>query len=137
MMRAVADTSVIVASILDGGARQVVCANALETSSAAAAGHAWFDSFSVLTRLPLEVRLSPSDAWRVLASATHGARFLSTAEQNDFQDWLGDVSLAGGAVYDALVGWVAKAADVPLLTRDVRALPIYRALKIEVLFIDT
>jgi toxin FitB len=40
--------------------------------------------------------------------------------------------IAGGAVYDGLVALAAKAAGVPLLTCDQRALHTYAALQIEV-----
>ena len=38
-----------------------------------------------------------------------------------------------GSIYDALVGSVAVAAGVPLVTRDRRALPTYRMLDVDVL----
>lgn len=135
-MRAVADTSVIVAASLDGGAAQPACAEALTASDAAAAGHAWFESYSVLTRLPGDVRLTPSQAHQVLGSLLSGCRHLSASEQRAFRQWLGASSIAGGAVYDALVGWTARASALPLITRDVRALPIYRSLGIELLIIE-
>lgn len=136
-MRAVADTSVIVASVLSGSAAQAECAEALDLAQASAAGHAWFESFSVLTRLPAHIRLTPHDAHRVVTSAVHGVRLLSSAEQRTFQQWLARSSIAGGAVYDAMVGWVARAAHLPLLTRDARALPVYRLLGIEVLLVGS
>lgn len=135
-MRAVADTSVIVAAILDGGERRDACVAALRTASAAAAGHAWFETISVLTRLPADSRLTVGDAHRALAASVDGARYLSGAEQRGFQKWLPGSSVSGGAVYDALVGWVAKSAGLPLLTRDLRALPTYRSLGVEVLLVD-
>ena len=50
--------------------------------------------------------------------------------------WVRQSEVVGGAVYDALVGWVARCAELPLLTRDARALPTYRRLGIETLLID-
>ncbi|MEO8968055.1 MAG: hypothetical protein ABI355_10595 [Solirubrobacteraceae bacterium] len=38
--------------------------------------------------------------------------------------------VAGGAVYDALVGAAAREHDLPLVTRDQRAAETYRALAV-------
>jgi len=42
------------------------------------------------------------------------------------------LGIAGGSVFDALVGAVAVEHDVALLTRDRRALETYRALGVQV-----
>lgn len=65
-----------------------------------------------------------------------GVRLLSTEEQLAFQAWLPTSGIAGGALYDALVGWAARAAGIPLITRDVRAIPTYRSIEIELLVIE-
>jgi toxin FitB len=135
-MRAVADTSVIVAATMQGGSGHAECRSAIRSSRARAAGHSWTESFSVLTRLPVDVRLSHLDAARALDAVVPATRWLSAAEQDAFSQWLRHSGVVGGAVYDALVGWVARSAGVPLLTRDARALSTYRALGIELLLID-
>jgi predicted nucleic acid-binding protein len=48
---------------------------------------------------------------------------------------LAEAGVSGGAVYDALVGATAGEQRVPLLTRDLRALPTYRALDVDVLVV--
>ena len=135
-MRAVADTSVIVAAALGSGSGHAGCRAAIRTADAAAAGHAWIESFSVLTRLPPDVRLSGADAARVLGSVVPTTRHLSARDQAGFATWVRQSGVVGGAVYDALVGWVARCAELPLLTRDTRALPTYRRLGIETLLIE-
>jgi toxin FitB len=134
-MRAVADTSVIVAAALQTGVGHAESLDALRTSDAAAAGHAWVESFSVLTRLPRDVRLSGSAAARVLGAVVPRTRSLSADEQRDFARWVPESGIVGGAVYDALVGWTARCAGLPLLTRDTRAVPTYRSLGVDVLLI--
>jgi uncharacterized protein with PIN domain len=134
-MRAVVDTSAIVTAVLDGATAQAECARAIRDGDAAASGHAWFESVSVLTRMPPDVRLSTSEAYRTVERAVSGTRLLSAKEQTQFRTWLATSEVAGGSIYDALVGWVAKVADVPLITRDQRALPTYRRLGIEVFVI--
>ena len=135
-MRAVADTSVIVAAALGSGAGHAEALEAIRNSEAASAGHAWIESFSVLTRLPPDVRLSGSDAATVLHSVVPRARHLSADEQRAFSRWIRNSGVVGGSVYDALVGWVAKCAGLPLITRDSRALPTYRTLGIDIFLID-
>jgi toxin FitB len=134
-MRAVADTSVIVAAALQSGAGHIEAREALRSSDAAAAGHAWIESFSVLTRLPFDVRLSGPDAARVLDSVVPITRVLTAEEHGGFMEWVKKGGVVGGAVYDALVAWVAKCAALPLLTRDSRAVPTYRAVGVEILLI--
>jgi toxin FitB len=135
-MLAVADTSVIVAAALQSGAGHAEANEAIRASAAAASGHAWIESYSVLTRLPFDVRLSGPDAARVLDSVVPRTRVLSADEHLGFIEWIKRSGVVGGAVYDALVAWVAKCAALPLLTRDGRALPTYRAVGVEVLLID-
>lgn len=108
---------------------------ALRSANAGAAGHAWTESFSVLTRLPPDVRLTATQAGAVLGSVVPRVRGLSEEEYQSFITWLPTSSVVGGSVYDALVGWVALAAELPLISRDERAIPTYRALGIEVLYI--
>ena len=109
-MRPVADTSVIVAAALQSGAGHGECRAAIRASDAAAAGHACVESFSVLTRLPNDVRLSSADAARVLDAVVPTTRPLSADEQLDFAHWVKGSGIVGGAVYDALVGWAARCA---------------------------
>jgi predicted nucleic acid-binding protein len=135
-MRAVADTSVIVAAALQSGAGHAESRAAIRSSDAAAAGHAWIESFSVLTRLPSDVRLSGADAARALDAVVPTTRALSADEQIDFAHFVKGGGVVGGAVYDALVGWAARCAGLPLLTRDTRALPTYRSLDVEIMLID-
>ncbi len=48
---------------------------------------------------------------------------------------LAELGVAGGSVYDALVGMTAVEQGVPLVTRDHRALGTYRALDVEVIMV--
>ena len=132
-MRAVVDTSVIVSAVLAGATAHDECAAAIRDAAAHAAGHAWFESVSVLTRLPADVRLSTADAHRTVDRAVSGVSLLSVKDQQQLRRWLAMSNVAGGAIYDALVGWVARVNRVPLISRDQRAQPTYRQLGIEVL----
>lgn len=73
MTRVVAvDTSVAVAVVLAGHQFHDHVTNALAGSTLHLAGHAAVESYSVLTRLPVGERLSPSDARSLLREAFAG-----------------------------------------------------------------
>jgi predicted nucleic acid-binding protein len=98
--------------------------------------HSLAETYSVLTRLPGDARLTPTDAVRLL-EANFGAAFpVPAAELTGLPRVLAPLGIAGGAVYDALVGLAARAAGVPLVTRDARALGTYAALGVEVEIVD-
>lgn len=95
------------------------------------AGHAWFETFSVLTRLPPPARRRPSEVARLLAHNFPQSRFLDVKGQQGVTTRLAEMGIAGGSVYDALVGAAARHHGLPLLTRDRRALDTYRALGVD------
>ena len=95
-------------------------------------GHAAFETFSVLTRLPPPARRSPAAVARLLAADFPHSRFLVARATASLLADLETAGIAGGAVYDALVGAAAKEHQVTLATRDRRALETYRALDVNV-----
>jgi predicted nucleic acid-binding protein len=96
------------------------------------AGHAAFETFSVLTRLPPPARRTPATVARLLSVDFPHSRFLSAAAAAALLDELHAIGIAGGAVYDALIGAAAREHGLPLATRDHRALDTYRALDVTV-----
>jgi toxin FitB len=131
--RAVADTSVAVPALLARHPEYESCADAIDRHAAALAGHAWFETFSILTRLPGDARVSPALARRLLVE-NFPRVIWATAETLDRLTTLLDAqSLSGGAVYDALVACCAVQAGLPLLSRDERAAGTYAALGIQVI----
>lgn len=96
------------------------------------AGHAWFETYSVLTRLPAPRRRSPADALRVLARNFPDSGFLGEHEAARLGPELARLGVSGGSVYDALVGAAARFLGRPLITADVRARRTYEGLGIEV-----
>ncbi len=95
-------------------------------------GHAAFETFSVLTRLPPPLRLTAAAAQRLLTTNFPLTRFLSARRAAALLGRLAEKGLAGGAVYDALVGAAALEHDSTLVTRDRRALDTYRRLGVSV-----
>jgi len=92
------------------------------------AGHAAVELLSVLTRLPPPYRLSPTAAHRLEATNFPESRFLSAADTKELLGEFADVGLAGGALYDGLVGAAARRHKLMLVTCDRRAEPTYRLL---------
>lgn len=95
-----------------------------------------FETYSVLTRLPLPLRLTASQAATVLDAAFPGDCWLDAAETRDLRARLADLDIIGGSVYDALIGRAAVTNQRRLLTRDRRAARTYRSLDVEYRFVD-
>lgn len=129
------DTSVAVAlCVADHESHDVVSA-AVDSRRLGLAGHAAFEAFSVLTRLPPPTRRPPAVVARLLQENFPASRFLSGDGATDLLGRLGAGEIAGGAVYDALVGATAIEHSLPLATLDRRALDTYRVLGVEVDFL--
>lgn len=126
------DTSVAVALVVGDHAHHGAVLAALDGRILGLSGHAAFETYSVLTRLPAPNRLTPTAAGHVIAANFPRTRFLSGSQSERLLGELASSGVAGGAVYDALVGAVAVEHGLPLLTRDARALGTYRALGVEV-----
>ena len=94
--------------------------------------HAALETYSVLTRLPPPHRVAPSAAHAYLTQLTAGDYLtLDANSHRDLLNHLAEHAVSGGATYDALVGFTAKAAGAKLLTRDLRAVGTYEKLQVE------
>ena len=122
------DTSVAVALVVADHEHHAATIEALRGRRLGLSGHAAFEAFSVLTRLPPPARRTPATVARVLSANFPDTRFLSARAAAALLSSLAARGIAGGAVYDALVGATAIQHDVLLATRDTRALDTYRAL---------
>ena len=91
----------------------------------ALSGYALIETYSVLTRLPGDVRLTPTDAARLLSSRFSAPLLLDPADSARLPGLLADLGIAGGAVYDAIVGLAAARNNCRLATRDARAKTTY------------
>jgi toxin FitB len=122
------DTSAAIALVLEDQEAHAATVAAARGRRLGLAGHAWFETYSVLTRLPGELRRSPADAERLLAHNFPEHAFLSESVTAALGAELARLGIAGGSVYDALVGAAARHHGTPLLTRDARARPTYTAM---------
>ncbi len=126
------DTSVAVALTVGDHEHHAATFQGLENRRLGLAGHAAFETFSVLTRLPPPARRTPAAVARLLAADFPHTRFLGVRAATTLLAGLESRGIAGGSVYDALVGAAAAEHDLPLATRDTRALEIYRSLDVRV-----
>lgn len=93
----------------------------------ALSGHAAAETYSVLTRLPGDLRVAPADAARLLRARFAAHLQLKPKTAARLPELLGERGIAGGAVYDALVALAAVEHDAQLATRDARASTTYEA----------
>jgi toxin FitB len=96
-------------------------------------GRALAETYSVLTRLPGDARLTPADAARLLKARFSPALVLSSSHTGKLPETLSRLGIAGGAVYDALVALAAKEHGAALATRDARARGTYDAVGVTVI----
>jgi predicted nucleic acid-binding protein len=127
-----ADTSVAVAIVVEDHEHHASTLNAVGNRSVGLSGHAAFETFSVLTRLPPPARRSPEAVMRLLSSNFPSNKNLTPSAAEALLSRLASLGVAGGSVYDALVGAAAAESGLVLLTRDVRAVTVYRALRVDI-----
>jgi predicted nucleic acid-binding protein len=125
------DTSVAVALLVADHAQHAATRDAVGRRSVGLAGHAAFETFSVLTRLPPPARRTPRVVAELLEANFPASRHLSAAAARRLLRQLTTAGIGGGAVYDALVGAAAAEHGAVLATRDRRAVEIYRALGVQ------
>lgn len=122
------DTSVAVALVVGDHEAHADTTAALSGIALGLAGHAFFETYSVLTRLPQPLRRGPREVFEILSHDFPHNRFLAVERTLDLTGRLADLGLAGGSVYDALVGSVSVEHGLRLVSRDTRAANVYRAL---------
>ncbi len=126
------DTSAAVAFVVGDHRHHQATHDALAGRRLGLAGHAAFETFSVLTRMPPPIRRTRAAVGRLLADNFPGSRFLGPDAAEALLRRMPTLGVTGGSVYDALVGAAAVEHGVRLATRDQRALPLYRSLGVDV-----
>jgi len=129
---ALLDSSAALALVLADHPAHEATTRALSGRPIGLAGHAWFETYSVLTRLPGAMRRSPTAVGRLLRENFPGSGFLDASVAADLSVELARLGIAGGSVYDALVGAAARQRALPLVSADFRARATYEALGIDV-----
>ncbi len=132
MTELLVDTSVAVPLLLASHEAHGTVSESVGDRSVALAGHALFETYAVLTRLPGDARLSPRDAIRLLGARFDPAVSLDAESSRAAPAILADHDIAGGATYDALIALAAKPSGTALGSRDRRAEGTYRRLGVAV-----
>ena len=130
------DTSVAVASLDPTHEAHTVCRAVAQQRRPALSGHAVFETFSVLTRLPGDLRVSAETALDLLDRAYPERCWMGSADHDARLTEFAAREIVGGMVYDALVGAAAMAHGRILLTRDRRASRTYDAIGARYQFVD-
>ncbi len=95
--------------------------------------HVAIETFSVLTRLPAQRRISPPDAWALLRAGFDGSWLTLPANGHRLLvERLSGAGVGGGAVYDGLVAATAAHHHARLVSLDRRAQPVYELMGVEV-----
>lgn len=126
------DTSVAVAALDASHAAHGACRSIVQEHRPALAGHAAFETFSVLTRMPGPLRVDAPTAAEIIRRVFVETVWLTAEQSSALLARLGPAGVTGGGVYDALVGEAARTNGRTLLTRDRRALASYALLGVTI-----
>lgn len=121
------DTSVAIPLLVATHREHAAVVRWCDGRDVALSGHAVAETYSVLTRLPGDLRVLPEDAARLLRERFAAPLLLGCKVAARLPDKLSALGISGGAVYDALVGLAAVEHDAQLATRDARARMTYEA----------
>ncbi len=130
------DTSVAVAALDGGHAQHAACRRSVMRLRPALAGHAAFEVYSVLTRMPGTIAVDGPTAATVISQAFPSRVWLIPDAAAALLARVGTLGVVGGQVYDALVGEAARANGCRLLTRDQRARRTYDLLGVDYELVD-
>lgn len=134
-MTVAVDTSVAVPLLVRSHQHHAQVALWWDGQELALSGHALAETYSVLTRLPGDARLSAEDAAHLLDARFTTPLTLSGSVAAQVHRTLSRLGIAGGAVYDGLVALAAKEHGVALATRDARARGTYDAVGVKVILV--
>lgn len=126
------DTSVAIALSVADHEHHSIVVDALDGKRLGLSGHSAFETFSVLTRLPPPSRRPPAIVARIVRENFPASRYLSAEAASALLERFAEGEIAGGSVYDALVGAAAVEHGATLATLDRRALDTYRVLGVDV-----
>jgi predicted nucleic acid-binding protein len=128
----VVDTSVAVPLVVTSHVAHEAVRSAIGDRTVSLAGHAFHETYAVLTRLPGDARVAPGDAARLLRERFDPPAVLDARTARSAPAMLAASGIAGGATYDGLIALAAAASGLPLASRDLRAGGTYRALGVVV-----
>jgi predicted nucleic acid-binding protein len=131
-MKTTADTSVIVAAFATWHEHHAIALAAIKRLDVVVA-HCVLETYSVLTRLPPPHRIAADVAadYLEMVFGKHPMAGLSAVEQRALVATCAERGIAGGAVYDALIGAICVDAKLSLVTLDTRARATYAMIGVD------
>jgi predicted nucleic acid-binding protein len=129
------DTSVAIALASEDHEFYDSTAERLGTRTLGLSGHALFETYSSLTRMPHPFRMSPVEAQGYIDSGFPGTSFLDADVTASLLGEMVELRVSGGSVWDALVGACARQHGRTLASRDRKALPTYQALGVDLVLL--
>lgn len=135
MNRLALDTSAAVPLLLRRHPAHDAVRTAVADAEICLTAHSQAETYSVLTRLPGDSRVAPLDAVTLVSTGFKRPLHLDLATASDLPSILAAHEVAGGAVYDAIIGLATVGTTFTLLTRDRRAAATYAALDVRFRFV--
>jgi predicted nucleic acid-binding protein len=132
------DSSVVIAAVAPWHEAHSQALTALAGDEVGLPAHVAFETTSALSRMPKGRRIAPAVVLEALQSGF--AQPWLTLDAADLRDALQRAVAAGirgGALYDALIAATAAGQDAEVLSADRRALATYRAMGVQVRFVDS
>jgi predicted nucleic acid-binding protein len=126
------DTSVAVAYVVRSHTHHALVRRQLNGFRLHLTAHSLAETYSVLTRLPGDARLTAEDASTVIEANFPEVVMMTSETARRLHVVLAAHGISGGAVYDALVALAVKESGLHLATRDSRAAATYAALSVRV-----
>lgn len=121
------DTSVAIPLLVDSHEAHALVRSWVAGRPLCLSGHSLAETYSVLTRLPGDARVSPGDAIALIDDNFEDHMVLSAETGAEVHRELARHGVSGGATYDGLVALAAREHGAVLVTRDARARPTYEA----------
>lgn len=125
------DTSMAVPLVLTSHRDHLPVNQFVGARSVRLAAHAHLETYSVLTRLPGDARLTGADADTLISDRFGDPIAMVEELTRSLLGLLARAGVVGGSVYDGLIGLTAHRAGLRLATRDRRAAPTLLALGID------
>ena len=122
------DTSAAIALVSEDHARHIDLQRVCRGLTLGLAGHALVETYSVLTRMPGGARMTARAAARLIEHEFPTSIALTDDLARSAPAILAAAGVAGGAVYDGIVGLAARSASRTLFSCDRRAASTYAAL---------
>lgn len=132
-MTVAVDTSVAVALVMSSHTAHRAVRLRLRGEDLVLTQQSLVETYSVLTRLPGDARVSPSDAVRLIDANFGPPALMPATTVARVPALFAELNIVGGAVYDGLVGLAASANKLSLATRDLRATATYGVLGVNVI----